>query len=250
LGVSSLGIAAPRILAVETSSRNGSLALARGDRLLALRPFDQTRPRRDHAADMLPTLDAVMNELGWRPADIDEVYVSAGPGSFTGLRIAVTFARTLAQAVGARIVAVPTVEVLAANAPTDVAHLAVVLDAKRGQVYTAVFSRAAPGRPLQSVVEVDLMTPAQMLARAPRPLHLLGEGIDYHREALRIGADVIELPRELWPPRADAVLRIGRPLARAGRFTPPAELVPIYIRRPEAEELWERRHGMGKSSPE
>ena len=87
------------------------------------------------------------------------------------------------------------------------------------------------------------MTPAELLARAPRPLHLLGEGIDYHRAELGIGPDVIELPRESWPPRADAVLRIGRPLALAGRFTPPGDAIPIYIRRPEAEEVWDRRHG-------
>src|SRR5664280_443378 len=89
-----------------------------------------------------------------------------------------------------------------------------------------------------------------MLAAGPRPLHVLGEGIDYHREALAFGPDVIELPRDIWPPRADAVWRIGWPMAQAGRFTEPADAIPIYLRRPEAEEVWERRHPEQNSNAE
>lgn len=233
----------PRILAIETSSRAGSIALGRGGQLLAYRPFDQTRPRRDHAVDMLPMLDETLCEVGWRPNDIEHVYVSAGPGSFTGLRIAFTFARSLAFTLGCRLVLTPTLEVLAANAPADVANLAVVLDAKRSQVYTAVFSRPAPGEPMRQVFDTQVVAPAVMLAAAPRPLVVLGEGIDYHRATLGFGPDVIELPRDLWPPRADAVLRIGWRLAQAEQFTAPGDAEPVYLRRPEAEEVWERRHG-------
>ncbi len=220
------------------------MALACGDELLISRPFDQTRPRRDHVADLLPTVEAAMAELAWRPADIEQVHVSAGPGSFTGLRIAVSFAKAAALALGWRIVMVPTAEVLAANAPDDVANLAVVLDAKREQIYTAVFSRAAPGEPFREILPVAAIPPAEMLACAPRPLHLLGEGIDYHREALAVGGDVIELPRALWSPRAENVLRVGIKLAESGQFTTPEDATPIYVRRPEAEELWEKRHGV------
>ncbi|MCG3180964.1 MAG: tRNA threonylcarbamoyladenosine biosynthesis protein TsaB [Phycisphaerae bacterium] len=230
----------PRAVAVETSSRLGSIAVSQGGRILASRAFTQ---QRRHAVELLPTLDATLAELGWRSDDIDEIYVSAGPGSFTGLRISITFARTMAKAVGCRLVLVPTVHVLAANAPPDVAHLAVVLDAKREQIYTAVFSRPAPGRPLAEVLPVALRTPAEMLAAAPRPLHLLGEGIDYHRDALTVGPDVIELPRDLWPPRAESVCRIGWAMACRGEFTAPQDAIPVYIRKPEAEEVWERRHG-------
>ena len=232
----------PRILAVETSSRNGSIALATGEQLLAYRPFDQTRPARDHAVDMLPMLDATLKELGWQPGDIQHIYVSAGPGSFTGLRIAFSFAKTLAFSLGCKLVLVPTVEVLAANAPPDAMHVAVVLDAKRSQIYTAAFSRDAAGQPLRQVYPTKVVPPADMLAAVARPLCVLGEGIDYHRDALAFGQEVIELPREIWPPRADAVARIGLALARADQFTAPDDAIPIYLRRPEAEEVWEKRH--------
>jgi tRNA threonylcarbamoyladenosine biosynthesis protein TsaB len=191
---------------------------------------------------MLPMLDATLKELGWQPGDIQHIYVSAGPGSFTGLRIAFSFAKTLAFSLGCKLVLVPTVEVLAANAPLDAMNIAVVLDAKRSQIYTAAFSRATPGQPLRQIYPTKVVPPADMLAAAPRPLCVLGEGIDYHREAMAFGPDVIELPREIWPPRADAVARIGLALARAGQFTAPDDAIPIYLRRPEAEEVWEKRH--------
>ena len=62
------------------------------------------------------------------------------------------------------------------------------------------------------------------------------------RVIVPIGGDVIELPRDLWPPRAEAVLAVGRSLSRAGQFTDPGDAIPIYPRRPEAEELWAKRH--------
>jgi len=229
-----------RALAVETSSRHGSIAVAQGDRVLARRDFTQ---QRRHAVELLPCVDAALAELGWRPGDLQHVYVSAGPGSFTGLRIAITFARALAQAVGSRIVLVPTPEALALNAPAHVRHLAVVLDAKRGQVYAAIFSRSADGEPWTPAVPVGLYDPPVLLAAVPRPLHVLGEGIDYHRDALGFGDDLIELPRATWRPRAEAVWTIGRRMAQAGRFTPLQDATPIYVRRPEAEEKWEQLHG-------
>lgn len=229
---------APRILAVETSSRHGSLAIGRGDDLLTERPFTQ---QRRHAVELVPTLDKALADLGWKPGDLEEVYVSAGPGSFTGLRIAITFAKTLACAAACRLVLVPTVEVLACNAPPAVRHLAIVLDAKRAQIYTAVFSRSVNDAFAQ-IMDTALLTPTEMLAAAPRPLHLLGEGIDYHRDALNIGGDVLEIDRDLWPPRAEAVYRVGRRMAQAGLFTEPRDATPIYLRRPEAEEKWEQLH--------
>ena len=79
-----------------------------------------------------------------------------------------------------------------------------------------------------------------MLARAPRPVHLLGEGIPHHEKFIsREEASVIVTPTELWRPRAAVVARIGSEMARRGEFADPDRLVPIYIRQPEAEEKFE-----------
>jgi len=87
-----------------------------------------------------------------------------------------------------------------------------------------------------------MVEPARLFAEAPRPIAVIGEGINYHREAIDAsGADVLE--RLLWWPQASNVHHLGWRLAERGAFTPTRELVPLYVRRPEAEELWEKRHG-------
>src|SRR5206468_539320 len=72
-----------------------------------------------HAAEIVPMLDRLCRGHGWSPRDVEQLYVSTGPGSFTGLRIGVTLAKTMALATGVKLVAVPTVRVLAENAPPE-----------------------------------------------------------------------------------------------------------------------------------
>src|SRR6266487_865184 len=131
----------PRALAIETSSRIGSIALTQDDRLLAEEQFEHGL---QHAAQIIPIIDRLTRGQGWTPRDIEHVYVSAGPGSFTGLRIGITLAKTLALASGVKLVVVPSVRVLVDNAPQDAKHVILVLDAKRDQIFTARFERISP----------------------------------------------------------------------------------------------------------
>ena len=100
-------------LAFETSGALGAVALGRGPDVLDVRQF--SGPRR-HAVEFLPTIDAICRSNAVTASQIERVYVSSGPGSFTGLRIGVTAARMISLANDARIVAVPTLEVIAQNA--------------------------------------------------------------------------------------------------------------------------------------
>ena len=228
-----------RALAIETSARTGSLAAVEDGRVLA---EDQFPHGLKHAAEIIPRLDALCRGQGWSPRDVGEVYVSVGPGSFTGLRIGITLAKTLGFATGARLVAVPTVRVLARNAPPEARHLVLVLEAKRDQIYTARFGRTGAQGPWVEAEPAHLDSLSAALARSPRPVHLLGEGIPYHQKFIPPDdADVIQTPPELWRPRAAAVAEEGAPMAAAGRFTDPQQLLPIYIRRPEAEEKADHR---------
>jgi len=225
-----------KILAIETSSRVGSIALAEGDELLAVERF-QRNPR--HVAELLPAIEKKTRELGWRANELEEVYVSAGPGSFTGLRIGITVAKTLAQACGARIVAVGSIEVIAANAPDEAVNVGVVLDAKRKQIFAGRFERK--NGKLINTLPACLIDPGQFVKESPRPLLLIGEGIKYHQEALK-GEGVSIADESLGLPRAEMVHRIGREMAKKGEYAGAAELTPIYLRLPEAEELWIKRH--------
>jgi tRNA threonylcarbamoyladenosine biosynthesis protein TsaB len=221
-----------RALAIETSGRIGSVALVEEGRTLVEETFPHGL---QHAARIIPAIDGLCKQLNWSSADLNEIYVSAGPGSFTGLRIGITLAKTLSLATGAKLVAVPSVRVLAENAPADAKNILIVLDAKRDQIFTAVFSRANDD--WTEVHAARLCSLTEILAKSPRPVYLLGEGILYHRKFIPETNEDIHLADEsLWRPRADVVGRLGWKMARRGEFTDAMALRPIYIRKPEAEE--------------
>ena len=103
----------PLVLAVETSSRIGSVVIALGEKILDEATF--SAPIR-HSAEIFPALSNILDRFSRKPDQIDQVHISVGPGSFTGLRIAVTLAKTMHLANAAKIVAVDTLDVIAANA--------------------------------------------------------------------------------------------------------------------------------------
>jgi tRNA threonylcarbamoyladenosine biosynthesis protein TsaB len=232
--------AAVRGLALETSGRVGSVALAVGGRAVVSDTFDYGL---SNAARLLPIIDGLCRGQGWKAADLREIYVSIGPGSFTGLRIGTTLAKTLAFATGAAIAAVPTLLVLACNAPADVRDLIVLLDAKRGMIFTARFHREPAGVWL-AAEPAHLDTLAAMVSRAREqtsgqtsgPIFLTGEGLDFHRKEIGGDSQIHELPHELWTASAAVVATLGRQMLDRGEATGADRLVPVYVRRPEAEE--------------
>lgn len=219
-------------LALETSGRLGSVALFRDGMLLEERTYPHGL---QHAAAIVPMLDALCAEHSITLKQLEQIHISIGPGSFTGLRVGVTLAKTLAFATGAKIVAVPSVEVLVENLPPEARNAIIVLDAKRGQIFTARYERAASGNWI-SVEPAHLDTLAAVLARSPRPVHLVGEGVAYHRASIPADVDVIIADEALWLPRAAVVGHLGHRGAQSGDFTDPFRLVPTYVRLAEAEE--------------
>ncbi len=141
----------PFILAVETSSKIGSVAIALGENLLAETKF--AGPSR-HSAELFPAICHLLDRFGKKPDQIEHIYISIGPGSFTGLRIAVTMAKTMSLANAAKIVAVDSLDVTASNVinltlqttsheqrATSDEKVAAILDAKRGQFFVAVYAQ-------------------------------------------------------------------------------------------------------------
>ncbi len=219
-----------RSLALETSGRVGSVALMEDGKLLAAEYFPHGL---QHAARILVVIDSLCTRLGWKPGDLHEIYVSIGPGSFTGLRIGVTLAKTLALATGVKIVAVPSALVLVRNAPPEARHVIVVLDAKRGQIFTGRFERTDEGWAEREAAHLDTLI--AMLERSPRPVYLIGEGLPYHETSIN-DPGVLRTDKEVWRARAEMVAEVGWAMARRGEFADPLRLIPFYVRLPEAEE--------------
>ena len=227
-------------LAVETSCRAGGLALGAGGRCVEAVAFDADGR---HATALISRAKALLDSRGLTPADVSEIYVSIGPGGFTGLRVGITAVRTFAQALGAvRCVAVPTAGAVARNAAgLEWRYLGVILAARGDRVYATVFERrhgriveVCPGRDRQA---------DEFLADAPRPITLIGEGLAYRAipDAAGVTSGDPEDPH-LHLPDPRAVWQVGYEMARAGQFTEYPHLLPLYARKPEAVRLWEGRN--------
>ena len=227
-------------LALETSDRRSGVLLARGERVVSAVTLDADRR---HAANLVPAARELCASAGATPAEIALVSLSIGPGSFTGLRIGVTVARMLAMATGARLVAVPTLEVIAQNAleaADPPKHVVVLLDAGRGDAYAATFRRTDEA--YQPEGEPIMVDPAAFLSKCDAECGVMGEGATRFAEVVNV-AGLTRLSPELDAPRVEVVHRLGYRLARAGTFTDRYRLVPTYIRKPAAEETWEKKQG-------
>jgi tRNA threonylcarbamoyladenosine biosynthesis protein TsaB len=226
-------------LALETSSDVGGVAVGQGGNLLESAPLDSSRR---HAAELLPSIADLCQRHEIRPVDIGRVYVSKGPGSFTGLRIGITVARMMAFAGGSAVVGVATMDVVAQNAlgvTPKPERLVVLLDARRGNVYGAVYR--LEGNAYVAQADPIEAAPDAFLRNQPPETAVLGHGLTAHRETVENSALPI-LSEPLFAPRVQTVYRLGHGLAEAGQFVDPRRLVPTYIRKPSAQEVWERKH--------
>ncbi len=234
---------APFNLAIETSGRAASFALGRGDELIEVIELPpQTAGAGSGgtggSSQLMQHLDALCSRRNIQPSQLGEVYLSIGPGSFTGLRVAVTLAKMFALTLGAKVIAIPTLDVVARNAPPDAACVAVGLNLKKETLYTGLYERQ--GDAMTPIAPPALRSMRELLALAPRPLAILGDPLP----ALPPDAiDVTVLPRLMAQASAEQLWLLARQASHQGRFDDPLALVPLYVRPPEAIELWDRIHG-------
>lgn len=219
-------------IAIETSCRAGGVAIGVGDELGKCIDFDASARQ---ATQLVARLRDLLTEAGLSARDIGEVYVAAGPGSFTGLRVGITVARTLGQMLpNVRCVAVETPAAVAENVrDLDWQHLGVLLDAKDDHFFSCLFTRK--NGEIVHDGEPGIMIAEEFIAAAPRPLLLSGEALNFHE----ISGDGISVADEsLRMPTAEGVWRAGRKLSARGEFIDYHQLLPVYVREPEAVRLW------------
>jgi tRNA threonylcarbamoyladenosine biosynthesis protein TsaB len=192
-------------LAIDTSSDYLSLAIRHGDRVATLHePADQA-----HAERALPGIRRLLDELGISLEDLDAVVYGQGPGSFTGLRIACGLAQGLAFAAGLKVIGIPTLDCMAAQAQ---GRVIVCLDARMHQVYTAAYDTTA----WQRLTPITLLDPAQVTV--PDDKHDwtgVGNGFAVYAEALadRLAPQLAGLASGIRP-QASTLLS----LAQSGRY--------------------------------
>src|ERR1700722_14854083 len=194
----------PRLLIVETSSGIGEVALAMGERLVGQRRLEENRR---NARDLAPSAAALLAEQGWRPRQIHAVIVSRGPGSYTGLRVGIMSAKTLAYATGCGLVAVETFACLARQAPRDVKRLDVIADAQQGNIYRQAFERNGSSESWQTKSTLSGEPWAVWLPRQQESSWVTGPGLVTHVK--QFGAVQRLVSSELWLPKLETLLQVG-----------------------------------------
>jgi tRNA threonylcarbamoyladenosine biosynthesis protein TsaB len=223
-----------RILAIETSGRHGSVAALWGaadeSRLVG-----QLELRHDQrtAQTLVPAMDELLKQAAWAPDAIDLVAVAVGPGSFTGLRIGVTAAKTFAYAVGADVIGVNTLEVIAAQAPVSAAPLWTVTDAQRQELFAGKFVVGDSDK-LQTERETTIVPWVKWLTALQPGDRVTGPALSRLVVQLPPGVELVR--EEFWQPMAEAVGRIAWQSYQAGRRDDVWKLVPQYYRSSAAEE--------------
>lgn len=231
------------ILAIETATLVSSVALATEDKLLAEITL---QTKKTHSELLMPHIAKILAMAGAKKADLKAIAVSIGPGSFTGLRIGLATAKALAYALKIPIVGVPTMEALAYGSLVPGSILAPMLDAQKGNVYQAAFQwQDGKLKEVMPVAVMDIHEALQKLAEYQAPVLTMGEAAVLHQEKIRaVGKNLHIAAPHVIIQRAASVAGLGHILLKEGATQDLMALEPVYIRRSEAEVLWERRHGV------
>ena len=196
-----------------------------------------------HSEGLMPQLDQMFVRTGIKKENTDRIAVSIGPGSFTGLRIGLAAAEAMAYAWQCGICGVNTLEAMAYNIPVEGVVLVPVLDAQKGNFYAAFYEWTdGELRKVRPVEMADRETLLQQLQACGKPVLLMGECEKLMKKELPDGISVA--PEQVRLPKASSVALAAEdtePLTGEDVFT----LRPYYIRKSEAEELWEKRHPQG-----
>lgn len=220
-----------KILALETSGPVGSIAALDDDRVLVERDLGKGL---EHGRLLVSVVDVVIREAGWNPrGDVELIAIGLGPGSFTGLRVGLTFAKTMAALSGIPLVGICSLDIMARNAPDDEADILTILDAKRGDVYAAAYERRDGG--LKRMMDPCIALPEKLREQFKNETHILGDGLLQH--AATFNAPQFHVtPPENWQLHASVAGKLGLAAWSGGHQDDPFSVQPIYLRLAEAEE--------------
>ncbi len=224
-------------LGIDTATRLASVGVLCDGDVVSERSLPSARLL---GATTVPLVGEVLSECGRRASQIDLVAVSAGPGSFTGLRVGLSIAKGIALSTGCAVVAVPTLEALAqvaADLPAAVGRLICpVLDARKGEVYTALY-RAAAGEHLRCELAERACPPAALVREIAGPCILIGDGVAAYEEVWQrhLGERGELLSFADHHPRGAVVAALGARVHAERGGDDVASLVPRYCRAAEAQ---------------
>jgi len=244
-----------KILAIETSTMLGGIAIC--DDSAGMIAEVRLNVKSTHSERLMSEIDHILKQSGLSIPDMDAFAVAIGPGSFTGLRIGLGTVKGLSYATGKPIVAVPTLEAFAWNFPFSRYPVCPLLDARRQEVYAALFRWETDGfvREVdEAAVGIKALLKVIKTGNPPSPrfdqkdeerflqeaVIFTGEGaLSYKDEIIsEMEEDALFAPPEKMVPSPANVASLGMKKALRREFSDPVSLVPWYLRKSEAEMKW------------
>ena len=216
-----------KLLAFDTSNQALSLAILEDEQVLAQTTLNI---KKNHSITLMPAIDFLMNSLDMKPKDLDRIVVAQGPGSYTGLRIAVATAKTLAHTLKIELVGVSS---LLALVPEQVEGLVIpIMDARRNNVYAGFYQSGQAVRPEAHLPLAEVL---EMAGTADQPVTFVGETATF-AEQIKDALPQAAIQSTL--PDAATIGRLGLDLPAQSIH----DFVPNYLKRVEAEENWLKTH--------
>lgn len=220
------------ILAVDTSTSSCSAALLAGGTLLG---EDTCSGAGNYSAQLLQMVDRLLRDAALVIDDVDCIAIAQGPGSFTGLRVGISTAQGLGFALAKPLVGVSTLEIVASQNMPFAGTVCPMLDARRSQVYTCLYE--GTGNEAKAVSEQRVVCPQQWVSSLQGPVLFCGSGAQAYRQAIgqACAAEHYFAPDMNSRPRASMLAQIALRRLMAGQARQPAQILPCYVRRPDAE---------------
>ena len=217
------------MLALDTSTATGSVAVGRGGEILA---ESFLRVRATHSEAVLPAIHQILIGCGIDASDLQAVVVGGGPGSFTGVRIAASLAKGMCHARGLELYSFSSLAAVAAGTGGP-GPVCAMFDARRGQVYAAGYR---VGEGIEGIFKPRVAALEQVLAdlNEPNEWYFAGDGAGAGLDAIRASGGRI-LPEETWVPRAASLLWLASLMPEEGRVMEPRTWEPRYVRLPAAQ---------------
>lgn len=231
-----------RILAIESSAVTASIAILTDDVLTAEYTVNY---KKTHSQTLLPMIDEVCKMTETDVDTVDLIAVSAGPGSFTGLRIGAATGKGIALALHKKMAAVPTLKAMAYNVYGTKSLICPVMDARRQHLYTGIYRFDDMGN-LCEIAEQGLLSYEELVEKLNalgEPVIFVGDGIEPAKEVLCAGltCSYAFAPAHIRTQRASSVALAARDMYAKGEIVEAAQLKPDYLRPSQAE----REHGNG-----
>jgi tRNA threonylcarbamoyladenosine biosynthesis protein TsaB len=232
-----------RVLALDTATEIGAIALVEEDTLLAQ---TQLRVEKTHSQNLWRTIRFLLAETGWGLEQIDLWAVSTGPGSFTGVRIGLATVKGLAWVTQKPVIGVSTLEVLAYSVTPTAYLICPILDARHQEVYFA-FYRYTPGGSVLRVREPGHLRPLALVQEIQEPVVFVGNGVRPYQEIFKGHLGPRALVPEVWSHSLSGftLAAIAQKRFRQGEGRSAREVSPLYLR-PAAAGLKPRESSVKK----